>query len=57
MDTEERDNQIFERQKELITHVMGQAMVYTNLIIVGGYASFFGLWSLTREHLSKEHMF
>ncbi len=57
MDNEERDNLIFERQKELITHSMSNAMAYTNLVIVGGYASFFGLWSLTKEHLLKEQIF
>jgi hypothetical protein len=32
--------------------VYDKAAAYTNLIVVAGYASFFGLWSLTKPYLS-----
>ena len=56
-EAEELNSQIHERQKELITHTMGQSMAYNNLIMVGGFAGFFGLWSLTKEYISIGQVF
>jgi len=43
--------QLHESQLELLTASYSQAKAYFNLVIVGGYASFFGLWKLTEDLL------
>ncbi len=54
---DEQNYKILETQKELITHSYSQAMAYTNLIMLGGFASFFGLWKLTEPYLLKWQIF
>ena len=44
---------IVETQIKIITATYDKAVAYTNLIVVSGYAAFFGLWTLTKVHLSK----
>ena len=46
-------NKVFEGQLRLYGALYEKAATYTNLILVVGYAGFFGLWSLTRLYLSK----
>jgi len=47
---------IIDSQIKIISALYDKAAAYTNLIIIGGYASFFGLWSLTKDYLAKEQV-
>ncbi len=47
---------IIDSQIKIISALYDKATAYTNLIIIGGYAGFFGLWSLTKDYLSKEQV-
>ena len=44
--------QIVEAQIKVMAATYDKAMAYTNLITVAGYASFFGLWQITKEKLA-----
>lgn len=44
-------------QKELIAHAFGQAQAYTNVVLLAGYAGFFGIWSFLKPELSKSQLF
>jgi hypothetical protein len=44
---------IIENQIKIITASYDKATAYTNLIVVAGYAAFFGLWTLTKAYLTK----
>lgn len=48
--------EIIDSQINIIGALYDKAATYTNIIIIAGYASFFGLWSLTKEHLNKEQI-
>lgn len=51
---QERDRisrEIVETQIKIVSALYDKAVAYTNVIILGGYASFFGLWSLTKPYL------
>ena len=41
-------------QIQILTTAFDKAAAYTNLLILGAYAGFFGLWQLSKEHLSKQ---
>lgn len=43
--------QIVEAQIKVMAATYDKSMAYTNLITVAGYASFFGLWQITKEKL------
>jgi len=45
--------EISDTQIKVITATFDKSVAYTNLMLVGGYAGFFGLWQLTKEYLSK----
>lgn len=45
---------IIETQIKIVTASYDKAAAYNNVIIVAGYAAFFGLWSLTKGYLSKD---
>ena len=45
-------NEIIETQIKIISATYDKAVSYTNLIVIGGYAGFFGLWSLTKQYLT-----
>jgi hypothetical protein len=45
---------IIDTQIKIITASYDKATSYTNVIILAGYASFFGLWSITKVYLSRE---
>jgi hypothetical protein len=47
-------NQLADAQVKLMTVLFDKATAYTNLIILGAYAGFFGLWQITKEYLSKQ---
>lgn len=47
-------SEILDAQIKIVTAAYNQATAYTNLILLGGYAGFFGLWQLTKEYLSRE---
>ncbi len=44
---------IVETQIKIVTASCDKAVAYTNVIVVAGYAGFFGLWTLTKAYLSK----
>ena len=46
--------EIADAQIRVVTAAYSQGAAYTNLIILGGYAGFFGLWQLTGQYLSKQ---
>jgi hypothetical protein len=51
---QERDRvskETIENQIKIFSALYDKAVAYTNIIILGGYASFFGLWSLTKSYL------
>lgn len=41
-------------QITLFSAIYDKASAYANLIVVAGYAGFFGLWSLTQPYVSKQ---
>jgi hypothetical protein len=45
--------EIVDTQIKIIAALYDKAVAYTNLIIIAGYASFFALWSLTKDYLSQ----
>lgn len=42
---------------ETQTAAFNSAQAYTNVIIFGGYAALFGIWTLTKDFLSKDQAF
>lgn len=44
--------EIVDTQIKILGALYDKAISYTNLIIVAGYASFFAMWSFTKEYLS-----
>lgn len=44
---------IIETQIKILTASYDKAAAYNNVIIIAGYAAFFGLWSVTKVYLSK----
>jgi hypothetical protein len=49
----EVSERIIETQIKIVTAAYDRAMAYTNIVVVAGYATFFGLWSLTKPFLEK----
>jgi len=45
-------NDIIESQIKIVSASYDKAVTYTNIVVIGGYASFFGLWSLTKQYLT-----
>jgi hypothetical protein len=45
--------EILDAQIKIVTATYSQAAAYTNLVLLGGYAGFFGLWQLTKEYLAR----
>ena len=50
---EKRAAEITELQNKLITVTYDKAAAYTTVIVFGGYAGFFAIWQLAKDHLSK----
>ncbi len=46
--------QITEVQTKLVTVSYDKAAAYTTVIVFGGYAGFFAIWQLAKDHLSKD---
>ena len=44
---------IIQQQKEILAYIYEKATIYTNLVMIGGYAGVFAVWQLTKEYLSK----
>jgi hypothetical protein len=44
---------ISDTQIKVVTATFDKSVAYTNLMLVGGYAGFFGLWQLTKDYISK----
>jgi len=40
-------------QIKMLTVIFDKSTAYTNLLLIGAYAGFFGLWQLTKDYLSK----
>jgi hypothetical protein len=51
-----RVQEFIEMQTKILSAAYEKAMAYTNLIIVAGYASFFALWQLTKDHLNRNQV-
>lgn len=49
----EQVDTMVELQTKIVTTSYDKATAYTNVIIVAGYAAFFGLWTLTKTYVSK----
>jgi hypothetical protein len=45
--------QMMETQKVVLDKAFDRAEKYVNLIIMSGYAGFFGLWQITKSHLDE----
>jgi hypothetical protein len=45
--------ELIQIHEKILTAAYDKAAAYTNLIFIGGYAGFFGLWQLTKDHLAK----
>ena len=43
---------IIESHIKILSASYDKAVTYTNVIVIGGYASFFGLWSVSKPYLS-----
>mgnify|MGYP001260409379 FL=1 len=43
---------IIESHVKILSAGYDKAVTYTNVIVIGGYASFFGLWSVSKPYLS-----
>jgi len=43
---------IVETQIKIITAAYDKSTAYTNFVIVAGYATFFGLWTITKAYMS-----
>ena len=41
---------------KLASAMYDKAIAYTNLVIMAGYAGFFGLWSITKDNLTPKHV-
>jgi hypothetical protein len=46
--------EISNAQIKVVSATFDRSVAYTNLMLVGGYAGFFGLWQLTKQFLSKQ---
>lgn len=44
---------IIDAQIRILSAAYEKAIAYTNLIVLAGYASFFGLWQLTKADITK----
>lgn len=45
--------EISDAQLKVVTATFDKAAAYSNLMLLAGYAGFFGLWQLTKDYLSK----
>jgi len=46
---------LIDAQTKLLSAAYDKAIAYTNLIVIAGYAAFFGLWQITRDYLPQSH--
>jgi len=54
---QEQKKEFLDSQIKLASAIFDKAMAYTNLIIMAGYAGFFGLWSITKDNLTPKQVF
>lgn len=54
---QEQKEEIINSQIKLASAIYEKAITYTNLIIMAGYAGFFGLWSVTKDKLTPKRVF
>lgn len=47
---------IIDIQIKIMAASYDKAMAYTRVIIIGGYASYFAMWSFTKEYLSDQQV-
>ena len=53
---QEQKKEMLDSQIKLASAIYDKAMTYTNLIIMAGYAGFFGLWSITKDNLTPKQV-
>ncbi|MEY4713332.1 MAG: hypothetical protein RIS88_2782 [Pseudomonadota bacterium] len=51
---ERRAAKVAEAQLKLLTVAFDKATAYTNMLILAGYAGFFGLWQLSKDYLTHK---
>lgn len=49
-------NEIVDAQIEIMSAAYDKSIAYGNVIIIAGYASFFAMWSFTKEYLSARQV-
>jgi hypothetical protein len=50
----ELGEKIIETQIKILTVSYDKGMAYVNVVVIAGYAAFFGLWTLTKPYLAKD---
>jgi hypothetical protein len=55
-DLRKQKEEIIDSQIKLASALYDKSMAYTNLIIMAGYAGFFGLWSVTKDNLTPKQV-
>ncbi len=48
--------EIVDTQVKIVAALYDKSIAYTNLIIIAGYASFFGMWAFTKQYLSPKQV-
>lgn len=48
---------LLEAQKELLSFAFSQAQAYTNVVLIGGYAGFFGIWTQMANGITQATKF
>ena len=51
---QEAVDRIVDQQIKIFAALYDKAITYTQLIVVAGYASFFGIWSFVKEYVSSK---
>lgn len=51
------NREVLNAQKELLSSTFSQAQAYTNVILVAGYAGFFGIWTQMANEITKATKF
>jgi hypothetical protein len=53
---QEQKKEILDSQIKLASALYDKSIAYTNLVIMAGYAGFFGLWSVTKDNLTPKQV-
>lgn len=53
---QEQKKEMLDSQIKLASALYDKSIAYTNLVIMAGYAGFFGLWSVTKNNLTPKQV-